>query len=98
MTPIKSTNQSKVPSDIMHSLGLFIGCGGEFVAILGTLCYIGYRLDIYLHTCPWMLVLFFLIGFAASLYRIKFLAQVFDRYSSAKKCPSKPNAKSRILT
>jgi F0F1-type ATP synthase assembly protein I len=50
--------------------GRWLGFGIEFCGVIGVFCYMGYKLDEFLHTSPWLLLAGFFVGFAGMLYTI----------------------------
>ena len=46
----------------------WISVGIEFCAVIAIFTYIGYKLDHRLHTSPWLMLLFFFMGFAGMFY------------------------------
>jgi F0F1-type ATP synthase assembly protein I len=46
------------------------GLGFEFVGVLAVFCYMGYKLDEMLNLSPWLLLVFFAVGFIGMLYMI----------------------------
>jgi F0F1-type ATP synthase assembly protein I len=46
------------------------GFGIEFCGVLAVFCYIGYKLDQWLNSSPWFLLVGFFLGFAGMLYLV----------------------------
>lgn len=48
----------------------WIGFGIEFCGVLGVFCFIGYKLDQWLNSSPWLLLTGFFLGFTGMLYMV----------------------------
>ena len=46
----------------------WLGFGFEFCGVVGFFCYVGYRLDGYFGTSPWLLLTGFFVGFLGMMY------------------------------
>lgn len=46
----------------------WLGFGIEFCGVIGIMCYLGFKLDQYLNTGPWLLLVFFFLGFSGMMY------------------------------
>jgi F0F1-type ATP synthase assembly protein I len=46
----------------------WLGFGFEFCGVVGFFCYVGYRLDGYFGTSPWLLLAGFFVGFLGIMY------------------------------
>jgi F0F1-type ATP synthase assembly protein I len=46
----------------------WLGFGFEFCGVVGFFCYVGYRLDVYFGTSPWLLLAGFFVGFLGMMY------------------------------
>lgn len=58
---------------------VFIGQGFSFAAVVGVLAFIGYKLDAWLGTEPWLLVTGTLVGVAAATFDLLRTARAYER-------------------
>lgn len=69
----------------------------EMAAAIGIGVAIGVLLDRWLGTAPWLLLLFFVIGFAAAILNVYRTAQELDRKAKARKARAQADdAQSRL--
>ena len=61
---------AKWDDDTRGALGIAVRVGVELVAAVGVGAGIGYLLDRWLDTMPWLLVVFFLLGAAAGMMNV----------------------------
>lgn len=89
----------KGPPDGGRSEGLGAGMriAVEMAAAIGIGVAIGVLLDRWLGTAPWLLLLFFVIGFAAAILNVYRTAQELDRKAKARKARAQADdAQSRL--
>lgn len=66
----QQTNNNKQPNDVAKNWLTYSGMAFEFFAIIGVFTALGFFLDKKLNISPILVIVFLLIGLAASFYRV----------------------------
>ncbi len=64
------SDEGELPSTSSQGFGLALRIGSELVAALAVGVLIGYLLDSWLETTPWLMVVFFFLGSAAGILNV----------------------------